>query len=124
MGWLEAHLDDECCDVATIGRRTGAVHEIEIWFGVVGDSVYVISGNGPGADWYRNALAHPEVVVRFGRERRAGLARAITDPDERRHVGELMGAKYPEWQGDASIGLTRHAWCFEVPLLAIDNWTE
>jgi hypothetical protein len=29
-----------------------------------------------------------------------------------------MGEKYP-WDGDPSIGLTRHAWCFEVPLLRI-----
>jgi hypothetical protein len=31
----------------------------------------------------------------------------------------MMGAKY-RWDGDPSIGLTRHAWCFEVPALAIE----
>jgi deazaflavin-dependent oxidoreductase (nitroreductase family) len=120
--WLLEWLDAECCDVTTIGRNSGNPHEIEIWFGVVDDCLYLISGNGPTADWYRNALAHPEVVVRFGDRRRSGLARPVLDRDERRTVGDLMGAKYPQWQGDESIGLTREAWCYEVPVLAIDRW--
>ena len=45
----------------------------------------------------------------------------MTDADERRRVGDLMGAKYP-WDGDPSIGLTLQAWCYEVPVLAISNW--
>lgn len=124
MSWLAPYIDVECCDVGTRGRRSGRVHEIEIWFGVVDDTMYLISGNGPTADWYRNALAHPEVVVRFGTDRRTGVARDVTDPDERRLVGDLMGAKYPGWQGDPSIGLTRQAWCYEVPVLAISGWSS
>ena len=50
-----------------------------------------------------------------------GVARDVTDADERRRVGDLMGAKYP-WDGDASIGLTRQAWCYDVPVLAIGQW--
>jgi hypothetical protein len=38
-------------------------------------------------------------------------------------MGELMGAKYP-WDGDASIGLTFDAWCFNVPMLAVDSWSR
>jgi deazaflavin-dependent oxidoreductase (nitroreductase family) len=121
MSWLAAHVDDECCDVTTTGRRTGNRHEIEIWFGVTEDTMYLISGNGPSADWYRNALADPQVSVRLAGEVHAGVARPVSDPDERRRVGDLMGAKYG-WDGDASIGLTRQAWCYEVPVLAISNW--
>ncbi len=122
MSWLDAYTDEECCDITTVGRRSGNSHEIEIWFAVVGDTLYLISGNGVSADWYRNALAHPEVVVRFGDVRRTGVARVVADADERRTVGDLMGAKYPDWEGDASIGLTRRAWCYEVPVLAISDW--
>lgn len=124
MSWLAAHAGTECCDVTTVGRVTGRPHEIEIWFGVAGDTVYLVSGNGPTADWYRNALAHPEVVVRFGTQRHRGLARPVLDGDERRRAGDLMGAKYPAWDGDPAIGLTRHAWCYEVPVLAIDAWID
>jgi deazaflavin-dependent oxidoreductase (nitroreductase family) len=115
-----AHAADECIDLSTTGRRSGDVHRIEIWFGVIDGVVYLVSGNGPGADWYRNALASPVVTVHVAGHDLAGTARDVTDPAERRRAGELMGAKYPAWEGDESIGLTRHAWCYEVPLLAIE----
>lgn len=121
MSWLARHAEIECCDLSTIGRRSGRVHEVEIWFGVVGDTAYFISGNGPGADWYRNALASGTVWMRFGEEVCAGTPRDVTDPAERRAVGTLMGAKYP-WEGDPSIGLTFDAWCFDVPALAVCEW--
>lgn len=123
MSWLAPHHDEENCYLTTTGRRSGNPHEIEIWFGVVGDSLYLISGNGPGADWFRNAQVHPSVTVRIVDDVRVGTARVVTDADERRQVGELMGAKYP-WDGDPSIGLTFQAWCFDVPLLAIGQWHE
>jgi deazaflavin-dependent oxidoreductase (nitroreductase family) len=115
---LAAHADDECCDLSTVGRRSGRPHRIEIWFGVLDDRLYFISGNGPTADWYRNALAAPEVTVHLGGHDLRGTARAVTHPEERRRVGDLMGAKYA-WDGDPSIGLTRQAWCYEVPVLAV-----
>jgi len=123
VSWLAPHHDTECCYLTTVGRRTGKAHEIEIWFGVVGDTAYLISGNGPGADWFRNALANPQVRVRIGGDVRIGSARVVTDADERRTVGALMGAKYP-WDGDPSIGLTFEAWCYNVPLLAVEGWAE
>ena len=43
----------------------------------------------------------------------------VTDADERRRVGDVMGAKYV-WDGDASIGLTYAAWCYDVPAAAIE----
>ena len=98
MSWLASHANTENCYLTTVGRRTGRSHEVEIWFGVVDDTLYLISGNGPGAD-------KPFVVGDF-----------IV-------VGELMGTKYP-WDGDASIGLTFEAWCFDVPALAIESWTS
>jgi len=115
---LRAHAEDECIDITTIGRRSGAAHRIEIWFGVLDDVVYLISGNGPGADWYRNALASGSVTIHVAGEDVPAVASAVIDADERRRVGDLMGAKYP-WDGDPSIGLTRHAWCYEVPVLAL-----
>ncbi len=123
IDWLGEHSDVECCDVTTTGRRTGKAHEIEIWFGVIDSTMYLISGNGPSADWYRNALANPQVSVRLAGEVRRGVARDVTDPDERRRVGDVMGQKYL-WDGDPSIGLTRQAWCYEVPVLAISQWRQ
>lgn len=123
MTWLAPHHHVECCYLTTVGRRSGRTHEIEIWFGAQGDTLYLISGNGPGADWFRNAAAEPRVTIRIGDEVRAGVAREVHDVDERRRVGELMGAKYP-WDGDPSIGLTFEAWCFDVPVLAVERWSD
>ncbi len=112
----------DVCYVTTTGRRTGRPHRIEIWFGLDGGVLYLISGNGPGADWFRNLQAEPEVTVELGDEVRRATARVVTDAGERRRVGELMGAKHAGWRGDPDIGLTFEAWCFEVPVAAIDRW--
>jgi hypothetical protein len=116
--WLDDHSDVECCDIVTTGRVSGVPHDVEIWFGVMDGAMYLISGNGPGADWYRNMLVNPEVIVKLAGESLVGMARAVSDPAERRRCGDLMGAKYV-WDGDASIGLTYEAWCYEVPAIAI-----
>jgi deazaflavin-dependent oxidoreductase (nitroreductase family) len=116
--WSAADADVECCDVTTRGRRTGRLHEIEIWFALDGPNLYLISGNGPTADWYRNLLADPHVTVRLGEHTYAAMARPVTDAGERRRVGDVMGAKYV-WGGDPSIGLTYEAWCYDVPAVAI-----
>jgi deazaflavin-dependent oxidoreductase (nitroreductase family) len=119
MNWLAEHADLDCCDIVTTGRRTGEPHEIEIWFGVMDGAMYLISGNGPTADWYLNMLARPEVTIRLGGRELTGRASAVTDLDERRRCGDLMGAKYV-WEGDPDIGLTYRGWCYEVPAMAIE----
>lgn len=117
--WLRAKADVDCCYLTTTGRRSGRPHEIEIWFGVVDETLYLVSGNGPTAHWYLNLLAHPEVTVRIDDEVRRGRARVVTDRDERERVGDVMGAKYV-WEGDPDIGLTYEAWCYEVPAVAVE----
>jgi len=115
---ITSHRDDECCMFTTTGRRSGRPHRIEIWFGVLDDTVYLICGNGPSAHWFQNALANPGVTIEFDDQLVHGLASALDDAGTRRRVGDLMGAKYP-WDGDPSIGLSREKWCYEVPVLAI-----
>jgi deazaflavin-dependent oxidoreductase (nitroreductase family) len=117
--WLKQRAESECCYLTTTGRRTGRPHEIEIWFGVVESTLYLISGNGETADWYQNITADPAVTVRIGDDVRAGEASAVTDSEERRRVGDVMGAKYV-WDGDPAIGLTYPAWCYEVPAVAVE----
>lgn len=119
MSWLDDHAAVECCDIVTTGRVSGNPHEIEIWFGVLDGAMYLISGTGPGADWYRNMSAHPEVTVKLAGDEHVGSARDVSDVAERRRCGDLMGAKYV-WGGDPSIGLTYDAWCYDVPAIAIE----
>ena len=119
MTWLQDVAAIECCDIVTTGRRTGQRHAIEIWFGIVDDTMYLVSGNGTTADWYRNMLADPVVTVRVDGVARQGHVRVVDDADERRRVGDVMGAKYV-YDGDPSIGLTYSSWCYEVPAVAIE----
>jgi deazaflavin-dependent oxidoreductase (nitroreductase family) len=117
--WLRDRAEIENCYLTTTGRRSGRPHEIEIWFGVIDATLYLVSGNGPTSDWYQNLMADPEVTVRIDQEIRRGRARVVGDADERRRVGDAMGAKYV-WDGDPSIGLTYPAWCYDVPAVAVE----
>ena len=117
MSWLAQFTERECCDVVTIGRKSGKKRMTELWFGVVGEEVVFISGT-PRCDWRANMLANPAVTVSFGEVSRSGRARLVTEPVERRRIGDVMGAKY-DWSGDEDIGLTRDAWVYECPVFAV-----
>ena len=43
MSWLTAHAETENCYLTTKGRRTGKLHEVEIWFGVFNVPLLAIS---------------------------------------------------------------------------------
>ena len=118
----DRYADTDVCYLTTTGRRTGRPHRIEIWFGVAEGIMYLISGNGPGADWFMNLRADPEVRIEVADEMRLATARVVTDAVERRLVGEIMREKHGDWGGDPLIGLTIEAWRFEVPAAAIEDW--
>ena len=120
MSWLAPFTEVECCDIVTVGRKSGQPRKIELWFGVVDDTLILVSGT-EHSDWRENLLANSSVEVHIEGNARSGTARLVTDADERRSYGDVMAAKY-DWEGDPSIGLTRHAWCYEVPVVAISNW--
>lgn len=115
-----AVADQAVCRLVTVGRVSGAVHDIEMWFGVVGEAFVFISGNGGSADWYRNALAAGRATVRVGGTTFTGSARTAS-PAERQAVGEVMAAKYGGWGGDPSIGLAESDWTWRVPALIVSD---
>lgn len=121
MSWLAPFAEVECCDIVTVGRKSGLPRKTELWFGIVGDTLILVSGTGH-SDWRENLLTNPAVEVHIKENVRMGTARLVTDADERRAYGDVMAAKY-DWEGDPSIGLTRYAWCYEVPVVAISNWS-
>jgi len=65
------------CYVTTTGRVTGRKHTIEIWFGIHGDTLYMLAGERERADWVRNLRKTPETSVRIERRRFDGRAREV-----------------------------------------------
>ena len=93
---------DDYCYLTTTGRRTGRPHRIEIWYGLDGDTIYLLSGGRDGADWVKNLLVDPAVTVELDGVRSA-TARVVEDPDEVERAKSLLFDKYsPRTKDDLS----------------------
>ena len=100
---------DDFCYLTTFGRVSGRRREVEMWFVLTGDTMYLLAGGGRSADWVRNLAANPECEVRIGRsdaEPRSARARLLDMgdlADESRTARDLVFAKYqPRYEGDLS----------------------
>jgi deazaflavin-dependent oxidoreductase (nitroreductase family) len=63
-----------------VGRRTGTVHNTVVE--VVrrdNDEVTVAAGFGPGSDWYRNLLIHPDATIQIGSRRLPVTAQPVPE---------------------------------------------
>ena len=74
--------DLDFCYLTTLGRVSGAPHQIEIWFALHDGFVYLLSGGGERSDWVKNLIADPSVTLRLGEESRTTPARVVSAPDE------------------------------------------
>jgi hypothetical protein len=82
----QALTSEKVIDISTIGRKTGKLHRIEIWFHNVEGKVY-ITGSPGERDWYQNMLARPEFTFHLKQSVHADLdaiAKPIRDEDSRR----------------------------------------
>ncbi|MGH2662136.1 MAG: nitroreductase family deazaflavin-dependent oxidoreductase [Actinomycetota bacterium] len=91
------------CYVTTTGRRSGKPHEIEIWFGARGSTLYLLSGGGGRSDWVRNILANPATTVRVDGRTWQAKGRVVVDPDEEAAARRLLAGKYQGWREGASL---------------------
>lgn len=91
------------CYLTTIGRVSGKPREIEIWFGLAGRTLYMLSGGGDRSDWVRNLIKTSAVSVRVGGQILEGRARLVDDPDEDALARRLLYEKYSAgYAGDLS----------------------
>lgn len=113
---LSKLASQDFCYLTTTGRVTGRPHEIEIWFGTRGNSLYLLSGGGHDSDWVRNLLKKPKVTVRIAQYGFSATARLVTDPEEETAARYMLAEKYQEWEE----GRTLSEWARTALVVGID----
>jgi deazaflavin-dependent oxidoreductase (nitroreductase family) len=89
------------CYLTTTGRVSGEPREIEIWFGLERQTLYMLSGGRDRSDWVRNLAKTPAVKVRIAGQTLEGEARVVAEPDEDARARRLLFDKYsPDYSGD------------------------
>jgi deazaflavin-dependent oxidoreductase (nitroreductase family) len=91
---------EDYCYLTTRGRVTGKPHEIEIWFVVHENALYLMSGGGTNSDWVKNLLKEPQVTLRIAGQTFAALASILNDARVEGQVRMKMATKYNEIEGN------------------------
>lgn len=107
---------EDYCYLTTQGRVSGRPHEIEIWFGVKENSLYLLSGDGEESDWVKNLLKEPSVTVRIKEHIFKGTAHVVHEAQEDRTARYMLAEKYQEWKE----GKTLSDWARTALAVAID----
>ena len=111
---IDALATTEFCYLTTRGRRTGALHRIEIWFVSYEGGAYLLS-NSDRADWYRNLVANPWVTLEIaGESRRTTAAPVDVDDPANANVRAAMAAKYQAGYAEDLERWSRTAWLVRI----------
>jgi deazaflavin-dependent oxidoreductase (nitroreductase family) len=106
----------EFCYVTTKGRRSGSPHTIEIWFALLGDTVYLLSGGGDGSDWVKNLREEPTVGLRLGDHDLICKGRVVEDPNGDELARRSVLEKYAPRSSDDLEGWGRTAMPIAIDL--------
>ncbi len=102
--------------LTTIGRVTGRLHTIEIWFVLHERTVYMLAGDH-ASDWVKNARRTPAVTMTIGGSAFAGTARVVDQPEEDALARRLILAKYQPGYGEDLSDWGRTALAVAVDLI-------
>lgn len=100
---LKDVIEEEYCYLTTVGRVSGRPHEIEIWFGLRNNTLYLLSGGGDKSDWVKNLLRNPSVRVQIANRIFAGTARLVEDQAEESIARLLLARKYHEIEDEQTL---------------------
>ena len=89
---------EDYCYLTTTGRKSGLPREIEIWFGINGNSLYLLSGGGDKSKWVKNLLANPNVTVQIAKHNFNGVARIVNEEKEEAMARHMLAGKYQGWK--------------------------
>jgi deazaflavin-dependent oxidoreductase (nitroreductase family) len=99
---LESVAHKRVLHLTTIGRRTGLPREIEIWFVVWRERLYLFAETGEAANWVKNIGRNPRVTVCIGEWRIAATARVLDRNIDRKlwdEVAAIANRKYGWGEG-------------------------
>jgi deazaflavin-dependent oxidoreductase (nitroreductase family) len=102
---LESVADKQVIYLTTVGRRTGLPREIEIWFVVWCERLYLFAETREAAGWVKNIRRNPKVMVRIGQWRTDATAHVL-DPHTDRKL----------WDQVAAIANRKYSWGDGLPV--------
>jgi deazaflavin-dependent oxidoreductase (nitroreductase family) len=102
---LESAADKQVLFLTTVGRRTGLPREIEIWFVVWRERLYLFAETREAAGWVKNLRRNPKVTVRIG-EWSVGATARVLDPHTDREL----------WDQVAAIADRKYGWGDGLPV--------
>jgi deazaflavin-dependent oxidoreductase (nitroreductase family) len=94
--------------LTTVGRKTGLLREIEIWFVEYQGRYYILAEMFDRAQWVKNIVNNPRVRVRVGDRGFEATARVLAkkrDSKTWRAAQQLARAKY-EWGEGLPVEIT------------------
>ena len=91
--------------LTTTGSRTGLPREIEIWFVVWCERLYLFAETREAAGWVKNIRRNPKVMIRIG-ERQIGAMARVLD----RHADREL------WDRVAAIADRKYGWGDGLPV--------
>ena len=93
---------EQYCYLTTRGRITGNPHEIEIWFVLHDNAVFLMSGGRDLSDWVRNLVREPKVTLRIAGKNFQAEA-YVEREQEALLIRNQMADKYGERESDGSL---------------------
>jgi deazaflavin-dependent oxidoreductase (nitroreductase family) len=115
---LQSIADEQVLYLTTIGRTTGSLRDIEIWFVVFSERFYLFAETREAAGWVKNLTRNPTVSVRIGERQIDATARVLDRQADRKlwdDVVAIADRKYG-WGDGLPIEIT------PLPSHAPDNF--
>lgn len=72
----------------TIGRKSGKEHTVWAKAVTYNDMIY-FSRRNPNSDWLKNAIANPQVKVKFDGKEFSGIARLVEEEELAKKISSL-----------------------------------
>jgi len=102
---LKSVADKQVLYLTTVGRRTGLPREIEIWFVVWCERLYLFAETGEATRWVKNIRDNPKVTVRIGKSQISATA-CVLD----RHIDSKL------WDQVTEIANRKYGWGDGLPV--------